>query len=169
MIFILACLCRDPQTPSVPIRTIRPRKALGVVGLDFDKSEQGASFLVSSTLDSVITRWSLDGEEEGRKELPAGALRPDFSRPYSFPSSKRLTQLSRPAASWDISLHPRSEQMATAGDKGKVTIMSSAKDNFGEVISTLEATGTFGTAVEYVREPRTHRHYLVCRLTHLHK
>ncbi|GAA5954424.1 hypothetical protein JCM8115_004585 [Rhodotorula mucilaginosa] len=114
----------DPQTPSVPIRTIRPRKALGVVGLDFDKSEQGASFLVSSTLDSVITRWSLDGEEEGRKELPA-------------------------AASWDISLHPRSEQMATAGDKGKVTIMSSAKDNFGEVISTLEATGTFGTAVEY--------------------
>lgn len=41
--------------------------------------------------------------------------------------------------------------MATAGDKGKVTIMSSAKENFGEVIGTLEATGTFGTAVEYVR------------------
>lgn len=62
--------------------------------------------------------------------------------------------MSRPAASWDISLHPRLEQMATAGDKGKVTIMSSAKDNFGEVISTLEATGTFGTAVEYVRGSR---------------
>lgn len=43
--------------------------------------------------------------------------------------------------------------MATAGDKGKVTIMSSAKENFGEVISTLEATGTFGTAVEYVGGP----------------
>ncbi|GAA5979770.1 hypothetical protein JCM10908_003038 [Rhodotorula pacifica] len=114
----------DPQTPNAPIKTIRPRKALGVVGLEFDKSEQGASFLVSSTLDSVITRWSLDGEEEGRTELAA-------------------------AASWDISLHPRLEQMATAGDKGKVTIMSSAKDNFGKVISTLEATGTFGTAVEY--------------------
>ncbi|GAA5884780.1 hypothetical protein JCM3774_003815 [Rhodotorula dairenensis] len=114
----------DPQTPTAPVKTIRPRKALGVVGLDFDKSEQGAAFLVSSTLDSVITRWSLDGEEEGRKELAA-------------------------AASWDISLHPRLEQMATSGDKGKVTIMSSAKDNFGQVISTLEATGTFGTAVEY--------------------
>ena len=55
--------------------------------------------------------------------------------------------------------------MATAGDKGKVTIMSSAKDNFGEVISTLEATGTFGTAIEYVRGPQMHCHYLVCILT----
>ncbi|POY76022.1 hypothetical protein BMF94_0745 [Rhodotorula taiwanensis] len=126
----------DPQTPTAPVRTIRPRKALGVVGLDFDKSEQGATFLVSSTLDSVITRWSVDGEEEGRKELG-------------------------PAVSWDVSLHPRLEQMATAGDKGKVTIMSSAKDNFGEVLATLEATGTFGTAVEYasptlaLRDPRS--------------
>lgn len=63
---------RSPDSPSAPIKTIRPRKALGIVGLDFDKSEQGASFFVSSTLDSVISRWSVDGEQEGRKELAPG-------------------------------------------------------------------------------------------------
>jgi hypothetical protein len=59
--------------------------------------------------------------------------------------------------------------MATSGDKGKVTIMSSAKDNFGEVISTLEATGTFGTAVEYVRGPQIRCPFSVCRLTRLNE
>lgn len=40
--------------------------------------------------------------------------------------------------------------MATAGNEGKVRIMSSAVDNFGEEVMTMDATGTFGSSVEYV-------------------
>ncbi|GAA6041299.1 hypothetical protein JCM8097_001326 [Rhodosporidiobolus ruineniae] len=114
----------DPSNPSLPTRTIRPPKSLGVVGLDVDKSDQGASFFVSSTLDSVINRWSIDGQQEGRKELG-------------------------PADSWDISLHPRTDVLATAGQEGRVRVMSAGAEGFGEELAAMEAAGSFGTAVEY--------------------
>lgn len=57
---------------------MRPPKSLGIVGLDVDKAETGASFLVASSLDSVITRWSIEGESEGRVELGPGAFGPFF-------------------------------------------------------------------------------------------
>ncbi|BGP00872.1 WD repeat protein 61 [Rhodotorula toruloides] len=113
-----------PAQTSAPTRTIRPPKSLGIVGLDVDKAETGASFLVASSLDSVITRWSIEGESEGRVELG-------------------------PAASWDVSLHPGAPQFATAGGEGKVKVMSSAKETFGQELAALEATGKFGMAVEY--------------------
>lgn len=65
--------CRDPQAPAAPTRTLQSQKALGVVAVDVDKAETGASFLVSSTLDSVITRWSIDGAHETRKTFGPGA------------------------------------------------------------------------------------------------
>ncbi|TNY20074.1 WD40-repeat-containing domain protein [Rhodotorula diobovata] len=114
----------DPQAPAAPTRTLQSQKALGVVAVDVDKAETGASFLVSSTLDSVITRWSIDGAHETRKTFG-------------------------PAASWDISLHPRTETMSTAGADGKVMVLSSAVDTFGDELASLEAKGTFITAVEY--------------------
>ena len=40
--------------------------------------------------------------------------------------------------------------MATAGSEGRVRVMSSAVENFGEELMTMDATGTFGTSVEYV-------------------
>lgn len=55
------------------------------------------------------------------------------------------------AASWDVSLHPGVEQFATAGGEGKVKVISSAKETFGQELAALEATGKFGMAVEYVR------------------
>ena len=64
---------RNPEAPAAPTRTLRSPKALGVVAVDVDKHEQGAAFLVSSTLDSVITRWSIDGEHEARKTFGPGA------------------------------------------------------------------------------------------------
>ncbi|GEM09320.1 WD repeat protein 61 [Rhodotorula toruloides] len=116
----------NPTQTSAPTRTIRPPKSLGIVGLDVDQAETGASFLVASSLDSVITRWSIEGESEGRVELG-------------------------PAASWDVSLHPGAEHFATAGGEGKVKVMSSAKATFGQELAALEATGKFGMAVEYSR------------------
>lgn len=47
-------------------------EGLGVVGLEVDKAEAGATFIVSNTLDSVITRWSTDGAQEAKKELGPG-------------------------------------------------------------------------------------------------
>ncbi|GAA5929156.1 hypothetical protein JCM3775_006749 [Rhodotorula graminis] len=114
----------NPQAPAAPTRTLRSPKGLGVVAVDVDKHDQGASFLVSSTLDSVITRWSVDGVHEARKTFG-------------------------PAASWDISLHPRAETMSTGGADGKVLVLSSAVDSFGDELATLEAKGSFVTAVEY--------------------
>ncbi|GAA5885148.1 hypothetical protein JCM6882_007250 [Rhodosporidiobolus microsporus] len=114
----------DPSAPAAPTSTIRPQKSLGIVDLDVDKAETGASFLVSSTLDSVISRWSLDGKQEGRKEFG-------------------------PAQSWGISLHPRTEVLATAGQSGCVKVLSASAEGFGEELAQLEATGSFGTAVEY--------------------
>ena len=55
------------------------------------------------------------------------------------------------AASWDISVHPRAETMATGGADGKVMVLSSAVDSFGDELAALEAKGSFVTAVEYVR------------------
>lgn len=41
--------------------------------------------------------------------------------------------------------------MSTAGADGKVMVLSSAVDTFGDELASLEAKGTFITAVEYVR------------------
>ncbi|GAA5973304.1 hypothetical protein JCM11641_003064 [Rhodosporidiobolus odoratus] len=114
----------DPSTPAGPTRTIRPPKSLGIVSLDVDKAEGGASFLVSSSLDSVISRWSVEGEAQGRKELG-------------------------PAESWGVSLHPRTEVLAAAGQEGRVRVLSASAEGFGEELASMEAAGSFGTAVEY--------------------
>jgi WD repeat-containing protein 61 len=57
-----------------PMRTLVPPKSLGIVGIDTDPSDEGAQFLVTSSLDSVISRYSMNGEAEGRKELGPGQL-----------------------------------------------------------------------------------------------
>jgi hypothetical protein len=102
---------------------------LGIVGLDVDPTDTGATFLVASSLDSVLTRWSLDGKQEARKELG-------------------------PAESWAVSIHPRTLHLATAGNEGKVKILSSAVDNFGEEIYAMDATGAFATTVNFVSSLR---------------
>lgn len=114
----------DPTNGKRPLRTIRPAN-LGIVGLAVDPSSGGASFLVASSLDSVISRWSLEGELQGKIELG-------------------------PAESWGLSLHPTSLNLVTAGEEGKIRVMSSAIDNFGEVICRLEGRG-YLIAVCYVR------------------
>lgn len=43
--------------------------------------------------------------------------------------------------------------MATGGADGKVMVLSSAVDSFGDELAALEAKGSFVTAVEYVRPP----------------
>lgn len=63
----------DPTNGAIPIRTMRP-VGLGLVGLSVDPSPTGATFLVVSSIDSVLTRWSFDGELEGTKTLGPGAL-----------------------------------------------------------------------------------------------
>lgn len=98
---------------------------LGIVGLDVDPTETGATFLIASSLDSVLTRWSLDGKEEARKELG-------------------------PAESWAVSIHPKVPHFATAGNEGRVRILSTAVDNFGEEIYAMDATGAFATTVKFV-------------------
>lgn len=65
---------RNPLSGAKPMRTLVPPKSLGIVGIDTDPSEEGAQFLVTSSLDSVISRFSMSGEAEGRKELGPGAL-----------------------------------------------------------------------------------------------
>lgn len=55
------------------------------------------------------------------------------------------------AETWSLSLNPNSLHLATAGAEARVKILSSAVENFGEELTTMDATGTFGSAVEYVR------------------
>ncbi|ORY90703.1 WD40-repeat-containing domain protein [Leucosporidium creatinivorum] len=119
----------NPTSGAKPTKTLRPPAALGIVGLDVDPSPEGAQFLVSNSLDSVISRFSMDGVAEGRKELG-------------------------PAETWSISLNPRSLHLATAGSEARVRILSSAVENFGEELTSMDATGTFGSAVEYSKDGR---------------
>ncbi|GAA5924605.1 WD40 repeat domain-containing protein [Sporobolomyces koalae] len=114
----------NPASFATPVRTIRPPKSLGIVGLDLDKSPTGATYFVSNSIDSVISRYSLDGVQEGRKQLG-------------------------PAESWGLSLNPKAEILATAGNEGKVKVLSSSKEDFGDELATLEASGSFGSAVRY--------------------
>lgn len=114
----------NPASAATPARTVRPPKSLGIVGLDIDKSPEGASYLVSNSVDSVVSRYSLDGVQEGRKQLG-------------------------PAESWGLSLNPRQAVMATAGNEGKVKVMSASTEEFGNELATLDASGSFGSAVRY--------------------
>ncbi|GAA5895201.1 WD40 repeat domain-containing protein [Sporobolomyces salmoneus] len=114
----------NPAAPTNPARTVRPPKSLGIVGLDVDKSPQGASFFVSNSIDSVVSRFNLDGVQEGRKQLG-------------------------PAESWGLSLNPRQEVMATAGNEGRVKVLWASTEDFGNELATLDASGQFGSAVRY--------------------
>ncbi|BGP18991.1 hypothetical protein JCM10213_009300 [Rhodosporidiobolus nylandii] len=114
----------NPSAAGTPTRTIRAPKSLGIVSVDVEKAETGASFFVSSSLDSVISRWSIDGEAQGRKELG-------------------------PAESWAVSLHPRTEVLATSGQEGTVRVLSASVEGFGEELAKMDAAGSFGTSVEY--------------------
>ncbi|GAA5870756.1 hypothetical protein JCM16303_001578 [Sporobolomyces ruberrimus] len=114
----------NPASPATPAKTIRPPKSLGIVGLDIDKSTEGASYFVSNSIDSVVSRYSLEGVEGGRKQLG-------------------------PAESWGLSLNPRQPVMATAGNEGKVKVLSAATEGFGDELASLEASGTFGSAIRY--------------------
>lgn len=49
-----------------------------------------------------------------------------------------------------MSINPRSLHIATTGSEARVRILSSTVENFGEQLTTMEATGTFGSAIEYV-------------------
>lgn len=64
------------------MKTLRPTASLGIVGLAVDPSETGAEFMVSGSIDSVLCRWSMDGVQEGRKELGPCAS--------SFPSRSQM-------------------------------------------------------------------------------
>ncbi|KAK4052127.1 Ski complex subunit Rec14 [Microbotryomycetes sp. JL201] len=136
----------NPSNGSVPQTTIQPPSSLGIVSLDVDNriDNQQSEFIVTSSLDSVISRFSLQGEAEGRKELGPGK-----SRHSSDTSGFRTV-----AESWAVSLSPKSMHMVTAGDQAKVKIMSSSKDTFGEVVAAMEATGNFASVVQYSQSGR---------------
>ncbi|KAM0787931.1 hypothetical protein ACM66B_006136 [Microbotryomycetes sp. NB124-2] len=121
----------NPSNGSVPDTTIQPPSSLGIVSLDVDNriDSQESQFIVTSSLDSVISRFSMQGEPQGRKELG-------------------------PAESWGVSLSPRSLHMATAGEKGKVKVMSSDTDTFGHTVANMEATGNFASVVQYSQSGR---------------
>ncbi|GAA5850208.1 hypothetical protein JCM3766R1_006810 [Sporobolomyces carnicolor] len=114
----------NPASPANPTKTIRPAKSLGIVGLDVDKSDGSSSYFVSNSIDSVVSRFDFDGTLQGRKQLG-------------------------PAESWGLSLNPRQPVMATAGNEAKVKILSASTEDFGLELATLEASGSFGSAVRY--------------------
>lgn len=55
------------------------------------------------------------------------------------------------AETWGLALNPKSLHLATSGGKATVRVMSSAVETFGDELTTMAATGTFGTAIKYVR------------------
>ena len=88
--------------------------------------------------------------QEGRKQLGPGA------REAILSLSSALIVDSVPsctAESWGLSLNPRAPIVATAGEGGKVNVLSASTDDFGEELATMDATGTFGSAIRYVRHP----------------
>jgi WD40 repeat protein len=134
----------DATNGAKPFKTIRP-DCLALVGLAVDPSPDGAKFIIVNSLDSVITRWSVEGELEGMKELGSG----EFIH-FSLGQFVTHFDVHRIAESWGLSLHPKSLNLATAGTEAKIRIMSSSIENFGEILSVAEGRGTFGMAVEYV-------------------
>lgn len=65
---------RNPLKGSKPLRTIA-QKCLGIVGLAVDPTESGATFLCTSSIDSVIARLDMEGNQEGRVELGPGKFK----------------------------------------------------------------------------------------------
>ncbi|KAL8279858.1 hypothetical protein RQP46_007708 [Phenoliferia psychrophenolica] len=119
----------NPLSGGKPMKTLRPAASLGIVGLAVDPSPAGADFLVSGSIDSVLCRWNMNGIQEARKELG-------------------------PSETWGLALHPRSLHLATSAGNATVRVMSSAVENFGEELTTMSATGNFGTSVEYSADGR---------------
>lgn len=54
--------------------------------------------------------------------------------------------------SWNVVIHPKTFNLATAGgNEGvKVRVMNSDVEGFGKEIVSLKGRGTFGTALQYV-------------------
>ncbi|SCV72778.1 BQ2448_4315 [Microbotryum intermedium] len=121
-----------PSNGAKPKTVIKPKQALGIVGLDVERDlarERSSSYFITNTLDSVLTRWTLDGEQQARKELG-------------------------PAESWGVTIHPSAPNVATAGNEGKVRILSAAIDDFGTELVQMDAQGTFGSAIQYSQDGR---------------
>ncbi|KDE05882.1 hypothetical protein MVLG_03825 [Microbotryum lychnidis-dioicae p1A1 Lamole] len=115
-----------------PTTVIKPKQSLGIVGLDVERDSsrgRSSSYFITNTLDSVLTRWTLEGEQQARKELG-------------------------PAESWGVTIHPSAPNVATAGNEGKVRILSAAIDAFGTELVQMDAQGTFGSAIQYSQDGR---------------
>ncbi|KAM0749776.1 WD40 repeat-like protein [Meredithblackwellia eburnea MCA 4105] len=119
----------NPLSGATPMRTMRPGASLGIVSLAVDPAKEGAKFMVSGSIDSVLCRWSMDGIQEARKELG-------------------------PSETWSLSLHPNSPNLATSANNATVRILSSQIEEFGKELTSMDSTGTFGTAVEYTPDGR---------------
>jgi len=70
-----------------------------------------------------------------------------------FSLSSPVLSSSVAAESWGLSLNPRQAVMATAGNEGKVKVLSASTEDFGNELATLDASGSFGSAVRYVSNP----------------
>lgn len=98
---------------------------------------------IHSTLSSHDTVWM----ESYKVERNWGHVGSQF---YWIMTSIDTDNILAAAETWDLSLHPKSLHLATAGLDAKVRVLSSAPENFGEELTTMQASGTFGTTVEYV-------------------
>ncbi|SCZ91935.1 BZ3500_MvSof-1268-A1-R1_Chr5-3g08230 [Microbotryum saponariae] len=145
----------NPSNGAKPTTVIKPKQSLGIVGLDVERDSsrrRSSSYFITNTLDSVLTRWTLDGEQQARKELGPGQCSSELVRvpTAADPASSLLSA----AESWGVTIHPSAPNVATAGNEGKVRILSAAIDDFGTELVQMDAQGSFGSAIQYSQDGR---------------
>lgn len=108
------------------------KRPLSIVGLDVQKNTEQCAFLISCTLDSVLSRFSLVGDTIGKEEAT-----------FSLPQTKSEGY----GQAWSVSIHPDPSKniFATSGLGGKTRILSSAVENFGEEVMLIQSRGKFAT------------------------
>jgi len=128
-------LLRDPSNPNEARSTMTPstsegRKPLAIVGLDAEPSHKAPSYVIACTIDSRISRFSLQDDSLGKEEAS-----------WQAPKSKQ------PGGCWSISIHPNSDlaQFATSGIGSEILILSSAIETFGQEKLKINGRGDFST------------------------
>lgn len=110
-------------------------KSLAIVGLDVQQNVAPPEFLISCTLDSIVSRFSLKSDSVGQEEATWTPALSDSGQ------SKKPA----PGQAWCVSVHPdpSAARFAVSGMGGQLRVLSSDVANFGEEKLAISTKGRF--------------------------
>lgn len=148
-------LARDAAQPDDAICTMKPtpkkgKRSLAIVGMDVQKNVASPEYAIACTLDSVISRFNIQGRQDDEdlgKEEANYALPPSPSTSSSSSSSTKSSPSFTHGQAWCISIHPdpSAAVFATSGLGGYIKVLSSNVDDFGKERMSIPSRGEFVT------------------------